>query len=251
MDNRLEDFCSMLRNTGMFDELEVKILSALMSMRKEKKNKCTASEISKVALMSVTNTYKYLYSLQEKGIIESNKDKNKVFWLSNTSNPFPRLQSFLAREYLKKKDLFSKAQQVYENFVPINGHVWLGEKLYEKYESDFESRAAFLMDAAHEEIIIVAERVPNDIVILEAIKRAAVRDVKIKVLVRQMEPAALEKLKQIGIEARLGRVSEKAILSDGEHGIVQNSGKGGFWFTNYSNEYRQKLEKLWNEAEKL
>ena len=65
MDKRIEDFCSMLNDTGVFDELEIKVLKALLSLRNDRHiNKCTASEISKGAGISVTNAYKYLYSLQ-------------------------------------------------------------------------------------------------------------------------------------------------------------------------------------------
>ena|SRR3989344_645348 len=251
MDKRIEDFCSMLNDTGVFDELEIKVLKALLSLRNDRHIKCTASEISKGAGISVTNAYKYLYSLQSKGLVESNKDKNKVFWLSNTSNPFPRLQSFVAKEYLKKKEMFEKAQLVYESIVPSNGHVWLGEKIHEKYEQDFEQRATFLMDAAHEEILITAEKMPDDIVLLEAIKRAAARDVRIRMVVRQMDPARVEKLRGVGIDIRLGRVSEKMILVDDYHGIIRETQYGGTWFMNQNNHYKQQFEKMWEDAEQL
>ncbi len=251
MDKRLDDFCSMLSNTGMFDELEIRVLKALLSLRGGKHIKCTASEISSAAGISVTNAYKYLYSLQSKGLVESNKDKNKVFWLSNTSNPFPRLQSFLAKEYLKKKELFAKVQQTYENFVPSNGHIWLGEKIHEKYENDFEQKAAFLMDAAHEEILITADKMPEDIILLEAIKRAATRDIKIRIVVKQIDPVRAEKLRNIGIDLRLGRIASKMFLVDGSSGIIQSSPNAGEWFMNQNNQYKQQFEKYWNEGEKL
>lgn len=251
MDKRLDEFCGMLSNTGMFDELEVKVLKALLVIRNSKKVKSTASEISKTANISVTNAYKYLYSLQAKGLVESNKDKNKVFWLSNTSNPFPRLQSFLAKEYLRKKEMFEKAKGIYENFVPSNGHVWLGEKIHEKYENDFEQKAAFLMDAAHEEILITADKMPEDIVLLEAIKRAAARDIKIRIVVKQIDPVRAEKLRSIGIDLRLGRIASKMFLVDGSNGIIQSSANAGEWFMNQNNSYKQQFEKYWGEAESL
>ncbi len=250
MDN-VDELCSMLNSTGMFNELEIKVMRALLILRNSKKVKCTASEIARMSLMSVTNTYKYLYSLQSKGLVESSKEKNKLFWLSNTSNPFPRLQSFLAKDYLKKKEIFTKVQQAYESFVPTDGHVWLGEKIYEKYEKDFEQRATFLMDAAREDVLISADKMPVSIVILESIKRAAARDVRVRIVVRQVDPVMAEKLRGFGIDIRLGRIGERMILVDDYHGIVREREESGIWFMNQRNHYKQQFEKLWEAAEQI
>ncbi|MCH6575206.1 MAG: Rrf2 family transcriptional regulator [Bacteroidetes bacterium] len=84
----MDDFCKMLKDSGRFDDLEIKIIRGLFKLKAKKNDQVTASVIAKQAKISVTNAYKYLYALESKGIVESNKEKNKVFWLSKSSNPF-------------------------------------------------------------------------------------------------------------------------------------------------------------------
>src|SRR3989344_5107332 len=109
-----EELLSMLSSTGMFHDMESKVLRGLLSLRSKGKMKVSAAEIASAASISVTNTYKYLYSLEMKGVVETNKEKNKLFWISSSSNPFPRLFSFVGQDYLKKKEAFKKLENIYD-----------------------------------------------------------------------------------------------------------------------------------------
>lgn len=74
--------CEVLKKTGAFDDLEIKVISAMLSLSSKKIPKNTASAIAREAKMPVTNVYKYLYSLEKKGIAESITNKDRLFWLS-------------------------------------------------------------------------------------------------------------------------------------------------------------------------
>ena len=80
-----EEFCNLLKQTKEFDDVEVKMIRAMLNLENRDMAKFTAATIAKELNMSVTNAYKYLYSLQQKGIIESMAGKNKVFWFTGLS----------------------------------------------------------------------------------------------------------------------------------------------------------------------
>ena len=247
----VDDFCLMLEESKYFDELEVKILKAMLVLRQAKKIKNPAAEIAGQASMSVTNAYKYLYSLQQKGLVESNKDKNKIFWLSGSSNPFPRIFSYIGKDYLRKKEVFDRLEMVYEKMMKPGTSVWAGERLHEHYDTNFTDRAAFLMDVAREDIIITAYRLYSDFILLDALKRAVARGVKIRIIAEEIDASVSEKLRKIGVEMRLGRAWPYVVIADANHGITVDSDGKGLWFLNYNTDYRRRFDEMWDKAEEV
>ena len=63
----INEFCSLLKDSKQFDDLEVRILRAMLILTNRDVIKIDAAKIAQEAGMSVTNAYKYLYSLQKKG----------------------------------------------------------------------------------------------------------------------------------------------------------------------------------------
>lgn len=221
----------------------------MLNLTNRRESKFTAGTIAKQARISVTNAYKYLYSLQEKGIIESNKNKNKVFWLSGSSNPFPRIFTFVTQEYLDRKELFSRLGDTYQKLIKSED-VWDGQKIYEHYSGSFVRRAAFLLDAAKEEILITSKKFYDDFLFLDAIKRAVARGVRIRIIAEEARADVVNKLKTIDIEMRVGKAWPYIIVADGKHGMTVDGG-GGVWFLNYNSEYKKRFEDLWDKANKI
>jgi len=247
-----EEFCSNLKDVGYFDELEIKILRAMLSLRQKKQARVTAAAVAKEAGMPVTNAYKYLYSLQLKGITESNKEKNRTFWLSQSANPFPRLLGAAAQEFAVKRELLSKAGVAWARLVPPNHSVWAGEKIYEKYEDQFLNRAAFLLDIARSEIMITSSRFFNEVVLLDALSRASGRGVKIRYLAEEVDSKVTGKIKDAGIQLRFGRAWPYTILVDDVHGMTLESDGKGTWFLNQADhKIKQHFEQVWDRAQEL
>jgi sugar-specific transcriptional regulator TrmB len=247
-----EEFCSALKQTGYFDELEVRILKSLLSLRQKKQARVTAAAVAKEAGMPVTNAYKYLYSLQLKGIVESNKDKNRVFWLSQSANPFPRLVGQAAQEFSEKKELLQKASAEWVKLVPPNHSVWAGEKVYEKYEDNFMNRAALLFDVARSEILITSSRFFSEVVLLDALGRAVKRNVKIRFLAEEVDSKATSRIRETGIELKFGRAWPYTILVDDVHGMTLESDGKGTWFLNQADhKIKQHFEQVWDRAQEL
>jgi len=241
-------FSSLLKESKQFDDLEIRILRAMIFLENRNYVNINASMIAKEAEISVTNAYKYLYSLEKKGLVESSEGKNKVFWLARSSNPFPRLFSQISKYYLQTKDLFSKMEKMYEEFVTKD--IWKGEKVYEQYEGDFVTKAAFLFDLAKDEILISAKKFYNDIVLLEAIKRAVERDVRIRIISEEINPDVYERLKKINIEMRLGKFWPNVIIIDGRHGMTleDTEKEKGMWFLNMKTDFKNKFEQFWTAS---
>ena len=246
-----EELLSMLSSTGMFHDMESKVLRGLLSLRSKGKMKVSAAEIASAASISVTNTYKYLYSLEMKGVVETNKEKNKLFWISSSSNPFPRLFSFVGQDYLKKKEAFKKLENIYDRLVPIDRNIWLGEKIHSEYNGNFRERAAFLLDIAKEEVLITTSRALKDFIILDAIGRALKRGISVKIISSESEPETTEKLKSLGADIRFGNFSQSLIVVDNRHGITLDNSEGGLWFLNYSTDYKRKFTSYWNSSQAL
>lgn len=249
----VEEFCALLKQSKQFDVLEIKILQAMLALEKSKKIKNTASDIASASNLSVTNAYKYLYSLQKKGIIEYDDSKNKIFWLSRTS-PFPRLFSFLGKQYLERKEMFKKLDEFYSKSVSKGG-VWLGMKVFERFESEdeFVNRTAFLLDIAEEEVLITAEDFAEDFIIIDAVRRAIERDIKIKILCLNITKETEEKMKKIGVEVKfMDRFFQPFIMVvDSRHGIaIEMKSHRGVWFLNQDNDYRRKFMELWQKVQK-
>lgn len=248
----VEEFCSLLKESKQFDDLEIKILQAMLVLEKNRKIKNTASDIARESNLSVTNAYKYLYSLQKKGIIEYDESKNKIFWLSRV-NPFPRLFSYIGKEYLAKKQLFSKLEDFYAKTIS-KGEIWFGTQVFERFSNseEFINKTAFLLDIAEEEVLITAEEFAEDFIILDAIRRAVERDVKVKVLCLNITKETEERLKKIGVEVKfMDRFFQPFIMvTDSRHGIAieMRSGKG-VWFLNQENDYRKKFMDLWQKVQ--
>ncbi len=253
----IEDFCRLLEKTGQFDKLEIKILSAMFSLDgKQPKN--SASLIAKNADMSVTNAYKYLYSLQQKGLVESDSSKNKIFWLAR-ANPFERLFSYVSREYLKKKETFYRLKEIYDKNIS-GKEVWMGKQVFERYSNpeDFINKASLIMDVAQKEIMIMAEDIENDFIFMDSMKRAAGRGVKIRIMNSSLHEDTIALLRKIGAELRfMDRIVQPfTMVADGRHGItieMKNSRKGdseirGTWFLNHETDYRKKFDSLWERA---
>ncbi len=243
-----DELCSLLRQTRQFDELEIRILNSMLMLRQKKQVKLTAAAIAKESGITVTNAYKYLYSLQVKGIVESSKEKNKLFWLTS-SNPFPRLFSFAMKDFQKMKDLFANSKQIYEKLVPANNQPWLGEKVYEKYENNFAHRASYLFDLAHDEIIVSAPKFFEDVVLIDALSRAISRGVKVRFLAEEIDAKVTKQLREVGLEVRFGRSWPYAILVDELHGMTSDAENKGLWFLNTQNQFRQHFEQLWGKAQ--
>lgn len=249
-----EEFCNLLKETGSFDELEIKILKAMFEI-KENRNvmKSSANDISRTANVSVTNAYKYLYSLQERGIVESQKNddmKNKLFWLTDSTNPFPRILSYVARDYLKKRELFFEIEKMYRKLRPTHG-VWCGEKVFEHYDSGFSEKAAVLFDMAKNEILITTDRFFDDFVILDALKRAAAKGTKVMIITEETSPETTEKLKKTGIEVKIGYGWPYIILVDNSHGLTVDKEGKGIWFLNQKTDFKPKFLEFWEKANEV
>jgi sugar-specific transcriptional regulator TrmB len=245
----INEFCSMLKDSKQFDDIEIRIIRSMLMLTNRDKVKSNATEIAKEAGLSVTNAYKYLYSLQKKGLVESGEDKNKVFWLARSTNPFQRIMSYVSRDYLRLKDLFSDLEKQYDGFLDLRGKaIWLGEKAYEQYEGDFVNKASLLFDLANEEILITTDKFFNDIVLLEGIKRAVQRGIKIRMIAAEIHPTTLANLRKINIEMRLGRAAPYMVVVDGKHGMTVDESEKGIWFLNCKTDYKDKFEEFWNKA---
>lgn len=251
---KIDEFIDQLKKLNYFNELELKLLSiALKKFHEEKKKVFTANEIAKFSGISVTNAYKYLYMLQEKGFIESSRgeSRNKTFWLTQSNNPIPRLLSILTKEFNEKKKICNNVERAWEWFVPRD-KVWNNQKFYEKYEAEYEKRASFIIDAARKEIIITADRFFDDFIILDAIKRAVGRNIIIRAIVEQLHPDQTESLRKIGIQLRLGKVWPYVIIADGSHGITYDPvSKSGIWFFNQQTKYTEKFEEQWENSQEI
>ncbi len=245
----MTEFCALLRESKQFDDLEIRIVRGMLTLENRNKIQQTANEIAEESGISVTNAYKYLYSLEKKGLVESSEGKNKAFWLSRSSNPFPRIFSFVSKDYLRLKELFSKLENEYEDMLKLKGKAaWLGDKVYEEYKEGFESKASFLMDLAQQEILISTTKFFENIILLEAVKRAVARGVKIKIIASEMHPETLNNLKKIGIDMRLGRMFPYLILADGKHGLTVDENEKGIWFLNCKTDFREKFDQFWERA---
>jgi sugar-specific transcriptional regulator TrmB len=243
------EFCSMLKDSKQFDDLEIRIVRAMLRLTNRDMIKASANLIAKEVNISVTNAYKYLYSLEKKGLVESGQDKNKVFWLARSTNPFPRIMSYVGKDYLRLKELFSKLEKTYDEFIDTRGKtIWQGEKAYEQYEGDFIRRAALLFDLANDEIMITTDKFYDDVVLLEAIRRAVERGVKIRIIAAEMFPPMKDKLKKINIEMRLGRAMPYLIVADEKHGMTVDDNEKGIWFLNCKTDYKDKFEEFWQKA---
>jgi sugar-specific transcriptional regulator TrmB len=243
-----KDFFLLLKETDYFDALEIKILKAMLALREDGNNTVTASNVSKQAKISVTNAYKYLYSLQEKGLVEMKEVKNKVFWLSESSNPFPRLASVVGREFLRKKKVFDRLKLLYDSHVNI-GNVWRNEKVKTEV-SDIEDKTAFIIDAAKEELLITVKSFYEDFVVLDALKRAVARGIKIRMVIEQTTPRVLDMLEKMKIDVRMGICQQPSILADSRHGMIIDD-KQGMMFLNYITTYKPKFEKMWEDADQF
>lgn len=244
-----DELCDLLRQTKQFDELEIRIMRAMLMLRNKKHQKPTAAMIAKEAGITVTNAYKYLYSLQTKGLVESGKEKNKLFWLTQSSNPFPRLFSFAMRDFQKMREVFNDAKNIYDKMVPPTNQPWLGDKVYEKYENNFVHRAAYLFDLARDEIIISAPKVYNDSVLVDALARAISRGVRVRFVAEEVDAKVTKQLREAGLELRFGRAWPYAILVDDMHGMTVEAENKGLWFLNSKNQFKQHFEQLWNKAQ--
>lgn len=254
----MDDFCGLLEKTGQFDKLEIKILSAMLSLEKNRQQKNTASEISKKAEMSVTNAYKYIYSLQQKGLVESDSGKNKIFWLAR-ANPFQRLFSYISRDYIEKKELYSKLKEIYDRNVS-GKEIWMGKQVFERYSKaeDFTDKAALILDIAQQEVLIMAEDIDDDFILLDSMKRASERGVKIKIMNSSMPEEKIALMRKMGAELKfMDRIIQPlTMVVDGRHGITiemksrkpDGSEMRGTWFLNQETDYKRKFDALWEKA---
>ena len=245
----INEFCSLIKDSKQFDDLEIRIVRAMLMLASRDRLKVNANEIAKEAGISVTNAYKYLYSLERKGLVESGQEKNKVFWLTRSANPFPRMMSFVTKDYFRLKDLFGKVKEKYDEYIEFRGPaIWHGEKAYEQYEGDFLRRASMLFDLANDEIVITTDKFYNDIVLLESVKRAVERGIKIRIIAAELEPKLLQNLRKINIEMRLGRAMPYLILVDEQHGMTVDEKEKGIWFLNCKTDYKKTFENFWERA---
>ncbi len=254
----IDDFCGLLEKSGQFDKLEIKILSAMLFLEKGKQPKNNASDISKKAEISVTNTYKYLYSLQQKGLVESDEGKNKIFWLAR-ANPFQRMFSYVSREYLEKKEIFSKLKEIYDKNIS-GKEIWMGKQIFERYSKaeDFTDKAALVLDIAQEEVLIMAEDIEDDFILIDSLKRAIERGVKVRIMNSNMPEERIALLKKMGVEMRfMDRIVQPfTMVADGRHGITiemkgssgEDSEMRGVWFLNQGTDYNKKFDMLWEKA---
>lgn len=251
--SKQQEFFSLMKESARFDALEIAILRAIVSLENKFKDptaeiQFTANQIAKEAGLSVTNAYKYLYSLQKKGMIESRDDKNKVFWISRSSNPFPRIFSSVTRDYLRIKDIFAKLEKTHKDFVKMSDSVWFGHKVYEQYTGDFEHRAAILLDVAKDEVLITSKQFYSDVILLDALKRAMERGIRIRMIVEEVRAELIEKLGKLGVDIRLGKAWPYVIITDSLHGVTDEGGKG-IWFLNSQTHFKEKFENLWENAD--
>jgi len=245
----INEFCSLLKESKQFDDIEIRIVRAMLMLANRDQIKVNANIIAKEANISATNAYKYLYSLQKKGLVESGEDKNKVFWLTRSINPFPRIMSYVSKDYIRLKELFSTLEKQYNEFLDLRGKaIWQGEKAYEQYEGDFINRASLLFDIANDEILITTHKFYDDIVLLESIKRAIQRGIKIRIIADELHPTMLQNLRKIGIEMRLGRALPYLIVVDEKHGMTVDQNEKGIWFLNCKTDYKNKFEEFWEKA---
>jgi len=245
----INEFCSLLKESKQFDDIEIRIVRAMLMLANRDQIKVNANIIAKEANISATNAYKYLYSLQKKGLVESGEDKNKVFWLTRSINPFPRIMSYVSKDYIRLKELFSTLEKQYNEFLDLRGKaIWQGEKAYEQYEGDFINRASLLFDIANDEILITTHKFYDDIVLLESIKRAIQRGIKIRIIADELHPTMLQNLRKIGIEMRLGRALPYLIVVDEKHGMTVDQNEKGIWFLNCKTDYKDKFEEFWGKA---
>jgi sugar-specific transcriptional regulator TrmB len=245
----INDFCSLLKDSKQFDDLEIRIIRSMLMLTNRDVVKADANLIAKEAGISVTNAYKYLYSLQKKGMVESGQNKNKVFWLARSANPFPRVMSYVSKDYIRLKDLFGKLEGQYNEYLELRGKtIWQNEKAYEQYEGDFINKASLLFDLANEEILITTDKFYDDIVLLEAIKRAIQRGVKIRIIATELHPTMLTNLRKIGIEMKLGRAAPYMVVVDGKHGMTVDETEKGIWFVNCKTDYKDKFEEFWEHS---
>jgi sugar-specific transcriptional regulator TrmB len=245
----INEFCSMLKDSKQFDDLEIRIIRSMLMLANRDVVKADANLIAKESGISVTNAYKYLYSLQKKGMVESGQDKNKVFWLARSANPFPRIMSYVSKDYLRLKDLFGKLENQYNDYLELRGKtIWQNEKAYEQYEGDFINKASLLFDLSNEEILITTDKFYDDIVLLEAIKRAIQRGVKIRIIASELHPTMLTNLRKIGIEMKLGRAAPYMIVVDGKHGMTVDETEKGIWFVNCKTDYKDRFEEFWEKS---
>lgn len=245
----INELCSLLTDSKQFDDLEVRIIRSMLMLANRDRIKVNANEIAKEAGISVTNAYKYLYSLEKKGLVESGQDKNKIFWLTRSANPFPRMMSFVTKDYFRLKDLFEVLREKYDDFIDIRGPtIWHGEKAYEQYEGDFLRRAALLFDIAQDEIVITTDKFYDDLVLLEAVKRAVERGIKIRIIAAELEPRLLQNLRKINIEMRLGRAMPYLVLVDEKHGLTIDEKERGIWFLNCKTDYKKTFEDFWERS---
>lgn len=246
----IDDFCNLLRETNEFDDLEIRILRAMLILENRRYTKTTATLIAKEAGIPVTNVYKYLYTLQKEGLIESSDAKNKLFWVAKSANPFPRLFSYVTKDFVKKKELFSKLESMYDKFITPK-IIWGNERVHEQYAGEFVDKAALLFDIAKEEVLVTTKKFFEDIILLDAIKRAIERGVKIKIITEELHPETVKKFKDIGIEMRLGRAWPYAIVADSRHGITVDEAQKGLWFLNYNSDYKKRFDEIWERAEMI
>jgi len=245
----INDFCSLLKDSKQFDDLEIRIIRSMLMLTNRDVIKADANLIAKESGISVTNAYKYLYSLQKKGLVESGQNKNKVFWMARSLNPFPRMMSYVSKDYLRLKDLFAKLETQYSEFLELRGKaIWQGEKAYEQYEGDFVNKASLLFDLASEEILITTDKFYDDIVLLESIKRAIQRGVKIRIIATELHPTMLNNLRKIGIEMKLGRAAPYMVVVDGKHGMTVDETEKGIWFVNCKTDYKNRFEEFWEHS---
>ncbi len=245
---------SLLERTGQFDELEIKILSAVLNLRKNRRDRFTANQISEAAKISVTNAYKYLYSLQQKGIIESIDSegfgpKRKLFWLSVSSNPFPRLFANYVSEFMEKKQLFSELEQFYSKLGSFNDGIWQGNRLSENFSEGFEPRAAFIIDAARSEVLVSTPKLFDNYVLTDSLKRKAEAGVIIKIITAEADVSKAKKLQEAGIEIKFGKAKPSMIVSDSQHGI--EIAKEGQFFLNKKTDFKKTFLKQWEIAEEI
>jgi predicted transcriptional regulator len=245
----INDFCSMLKDSKQFDDLEVRIVRSMLMLANRDLVKVSADIIAKESGVSVTNAYKYLYSLQKKGLVETGQDKNKVFWLTRSFNPFPRMMSYVSKDYLRLKESFEKMESTFNEYLEARGRsIWLGEKAYEQYEGGFVDKASMLFDLAKDEILITTDKFYDDIILLEAIKRAVQRGVKIRVIARELHPTMMANLRKIGIEMKLGMASPYLIVVDEKHGMTVDDNEKGIWFLNCKTDYKKNFDELWEHS---
>jgi len=246
-----KDFFTLLEESGYFDALEIDILDAMIILRKDGKKEVTANNIAKEAEMSVTNAYKYLYSLKEKGLVEFKSDKkNKLFWLAESSNPFPRLFSIIGSEFLKKRKLFERMENIYKTYISPTS-VWKDQQVKENFDEGLAERVAYLFDLAQKEILITTKQFYKDYIILDALKRALSRGVNVKIITEIADQELVKKMREAGVGLKIGFGHGQTIVVDSRHGLNINLNGIGEMFLNYNTEYKSKFEDSWERSDSL